>query len=175
MAIVWYPKLHRSGSKGQEIELADSMSLQEIQLGNLFSILPRSGSVDPQVLLLQVVGGGGNESPQKPKTTPPSYLELLRLGDQQALKVSTILAGIIDYDNHKEIRLWVHSGRGKNTFGTQTIHRDISWSSMAGYNLPNERARAVTCLRSVWWPGTQSIRNPMCKEMAPRMCAGGGR
>lgn len=92
----------------------------------------------------------GNESPQKPKTIPPSYLELLRLRDQQALKGSTMLAGIIDYSNHKEIRLWVHSGRGKNTFGTQTIYRGISWYSMAGYNLPSKMARAVTGLRNVW-------------------------
>ena len=61
-----------------------------------------------------------------------------RLGDQQALKDSTMLAEIIDYSNHKQIRLWVHSGRGKNTFGTQTVHRGISWCFMAGYNLPNK-------------------------------------
>ena len=94
--------------------------------------------------------GCGAKSPQKPKTIPPSYLELLRLGDQQALKGSTMLAGIIDYSNYKEIRFWVHSGRGKNTFGTQTVHRGISWCSMAGYNLPNKTARAVTGLRNVW-------------------------
>lgn len=88
----------RSGNKRQEIELADSASLQEIQLGNLCFFHPSKvglcGSTGPT----SARGWEGNESPQKPKTIPPSYLELLRLRDQQALKGSTsMLAGIIDY------------------------------------------------------------------------------
>ena len=65
VAIVWYPKLHRSGNKRQEIELADSMSLQELRLGNLcFPSFQGQALWIYRSYFCKGVGSGQRESPE---------------------------------------------------------------------------------------------------------------
>ena len=70
----------------------------------------RSGSESLQVLLLQ---GVGNESPQKPKTTPCSYLELLRLEASRPWKALLYWQGLLTMIAwRKQLHISFHLGQG---------------------------------------------------------------